>query len=309
MKRRRESASSLELLLDTICNTFGGVLFLAILVCVMLRSAPRLKTLAANPSAESVATQSRLAAISGERDVLQASLRQQARLQERFSDAATEEAWHERETLNARLASTLRARDDALRAMAAIEQANAAAELAETKKESAAAAVDAAEAKRELATATTDATEARRALAAEIAARTQVARLPCERSTNKREIGLVVRFGRLYEWIKRDMQELRVRLNTDEFVVVEERDDEIVTIPKPYAGVPITTEQTPNLRAKLAELDPRSQYVAVVVWSDSFAQFLQLKSLLVERGLEYRLMPLAEGDPIFSQGGRGGKVQ
>ena len=38
MKRRPPAYSSLELLLDTICNTFGGVLFLAILVCILLRN-------------------------------------------------------------------------------------------------------------------------------------------------------------------------------------------------------------------------------------------------------------------------------
>src|SRR4051812_32574075 len=38
MKRRRPADSSLELLLDTICNTFGGVLFLAILVCILLQN-------------------------------------------------------------------------------------------------------------------------------------------------------------------------------------------------------------------------------------------------------------------------------
>ena len=38
MSRRRAGDSSLELLLDTICNTFGGVLFLAILVSLLLKS-------------------------------------------------------------------------------------------------------------------------------------------------------------------------------------------------------------------------------------------------------------------------------
>lgn len=36
-RRRTTSADSLELLLDTICNTFGGVLFIAILVVILLR--------------------------------------------------------------------------------------------------------------------------------------------------------------------------------------------------------------------------------------------------------------------------------
>jgi len=295
MKRRRESASSLELLLDTICNTFGGVLFLAILVCVMLRGAPRLKTLAASPSAESVAMQSRLAALAGERDVLQASLRQRMRLQNRFSDAATEAAWQERETLNARLAGMLRARDEVLQATSKLEQAAAAAEVASAEKE--------------LATAAAEAANARRALQVEVAARTQVARLPREHFTAKREIGMVIRFGRLYQWVKYDAYGLQDGLNTDEFVIVEERAGEMVTMPKPYSGVPIVPDQVPNLRAKLAKLDPTTRYVALAIWGDSFVQFPLLKSLLVERGLEYRLLPVAEGDPIFSQGGRGGKVQ
>ena len=37
--RRRAGDSSLELLLDTITNTFGGILFLAILVSLLLRTA------------------------------------------------------------------------------------------------------------------------------------------------------------------------------------------------------------------------------------------------------------------------------
>ena len=37
MGRKRSSEGSLDLLLDTITNTFGGVLFLAILVSLMLR--------------------------------------------------------------------------------------------------------------------------------------------------------------------------------------------------------------------------------------------------------------------------------
>ena len=44
-RRKRTADSSLELLLDTICNTFGGVLFRAILICVLLRMASPLEQL------------------------------------------------------------------------------------------------------------------------------------------------------------------------------------------------------------------------------------------------------------------------
>jgi hypothetical protein len=40
-RHRRPQDSSLELLLDTICNTFGGVLFLAMLTSLMLAQTQR----------------------------------------------------------------------------------------------------------------------------------------------------------------------------------------------------------------------------------------------------------------------------
>jgi len=40
-RHRADSGASLELLLDTICNTFGGVLFLAMLVSLMLAQTRR----------------------------------------------------------------------------------------------------------------------------------------------------------------------------------------------------------------------------------------------------------------------------
>ena len=39
--RARQDDSSLELLLDTICNTFGGILFLAMLVSLLLAQTQR----------------------------------------------------------------------------------------------------------------------------------------------------------------------------------------------------------------------------------------------------------------------------
>ena len=40
-RRRSRKQDSLELLLDTICNTFGGVLFIAILVVMLLQQTGR----------------------------------------------------------------------------------------------------------------------------------------------------------------------------------------------------------------------------------------------------------------------------
>lgn len=39
-KHGSPTSDSLELLLDTICNTFGGIVFIALLIVVMLRLSP-----------------------------------------------------------------------------------------------------------------------------------------------------------------------------------------------------------------------------------------------------------------------------
>lgn len=44
MKKNHEAESSLELLLDTMCNTFGGVMFIAIALIVVLSMSSKIKT-------------------------------------------------------------------------------------------------------------------------------------------------------------------------------------------------------------------------------------------------------------------------
>ncbi|MGH7138338.1 MAG: hypothetical protein ACREHD_21520, partial [Pirellulales bacterium] len=78
---RRGTASSLDLLLDTICNTFGGVVFIAILVTLLLQmtGGPQIE---APPDA---AQHEELVALENERDEVEArlkSLREAAAQQE-----------------------------------------------------------------------------------------------------------------------------------------------------------------------------------------------------------------------------------
>jgi hypothetical protein len=80
-RRKRTADSSLELLLDTICNTFGGVLFLAILICVLLRMASPLEQLVAEHDRttpeEMQALELQLDALVAEIETLQATQSQQ----------------------------------------------------------------------------------------------------------------------------------------------------------------------------------------------------------------------------------------
>ena len=83
MRRRQEEDSSLELLLDTMCNTFGGVMFIAISLAVMLSMRSAVNAVPADTSAEIRAVQQRIAE-------LQLELEQQKKQKPNFDDARLE---------------------------------------------------------------------------------------------------------------------------------------------------------------------------------------------------------------------------
>ena len=60
MRRRQEEDSSLELLLDTMCNTFGGVMFIAISLAVMLSMRGAVKSISTDESKAIEAAQQKI---------------------------------------------------------------------------------------------------------------------------------------------------------------------------------------------------------------------------------------------------------
>jgi hypothetical protein len=141
------------------------------------------------------------------------------------------------------------------------------------------------------------------------AAQARTAPLPWQRRSLKDSVGVIVRFNRLYVWHNYDALG-RAGLNTDEFVVVENRGTHLVTIPKPYAGVPLgESDSAAQITARLRQFDPSDVYLTVVIWGDSFQSFQTLKNTIVGLGFEYRLMPMADGQSVFDRGGTDSRVQ
>src|SRR5687768_3661347 len=88
---RKSSASSdsLDLLLDTICNTFGGVLFIAMLVIILLNmSGEKAASVPATPDAQAqlAAAQAEMVRAQTELDQLRRAAAEQAKLASQFSD-------------------------------------------------------------------------------------------------------------------------------------------------------------------------------------------------------------------------------
>ncbi|MBW3599840.1 MAG: hypothetical protein KY475_21535 [Planctomycetes bacterium] len=285
MRRRSHPPDSLDLLLDTITNAFGGILFLAILVVLLLQLSRQRLASDVTPVARDG---NRLAQLHAEIEMRRRTLETQEKLLDPFSPEAAQKALDDIESLRAsREALRIRiaaARDSISQLQLEVAEAEAApVKLAE-----------ATEKAQELL-----ATE-QEALKSEIASRRQTARLPRLRSTSKLETAAVLRYGRFY-LVHRNGDLINRRLNADDFVVTQEDGASITIVPKPYAGLPVnqTQEFKTRLRARLAGHDSRTVYLAIGVWTDSFGDFVHLKNALVELGFEYRLILLSEGEAII----------
>ena len=142
--------------------------------------------------------------------------------------------------------------------------------------------------------------------------RTAEARLPIMRPPGARqEIGLVLRYGRLYVWHRYDQFHNRQGLNTDDFVIVGEEDGGILTAPKPTGGIPLDDSASSKdaIRRMLRQFDPRTCYLVPIVRPDSFAAFARFRDVALELGFNYRLMPVETNSPVVDRGGSATGVQ
>jgi len=155
------------------------------------------------------------------------------------------------------------------------------------------------------------AAEAEAALAKEVAFRTTTAKLPRQRVSSKREVGVLVGNGRLYCWHRYGPDGEQLEVNTDDLKIRGDKGAVVKAELKPNGGVPIAegADADRQMRDKLSSFDPKRMYIAVAIWEDSFAQFQHLKKTLVDLGFEYRLIPLEETGAIYEHSGSGGNVQ
>jgi len=282
---------SLELLLDTITNAFGGILFLALLVVVLLqvttdRAASEL------PSRELadklVGMQTKLLSASRERDELLQALSVQDRLGKQLM---SEENQRNLETLEKARDSNVALKSDRIQlADVLVSKQNEINSLAQSLNEL----------KDRLKVKAGEVDDAELKLREEVRTRTTTAKLPRLHETSKVEIAAVVRFGRLYFVHRYDASMRSREVNTDHMVIIDEGPDGVVATPKPYQG--IAMDQPESLRAaidmELRMFPAGTIYLAIAVWEDSFDQFIRLKNVLVELGHEYRVIPVEEGGMV-----------
>lgn len=287
--RRRHADSSLELLLDTMTNTFGGILFLAILIAISLESQkdePIDIVVKESSRLELVELQSeleRLQAMKRETETnrdLQEQISEH--LQQGLSDAKLTELgqlFESQSTLMNRrtnLVSEIAAKQSGINDLVKkMEDARAAMDL-------------------KLA----EMSNLQLRFAAEMKKHSRTTQLPRLRATTKSEFAIMLCYGRVYTFYKGNRD--RGSLNSEDFSIAESFMGQTMT-PNPNRGTPVDSSPRfeNQFRSLLANVSPNRHYVEVIVTRDSFAEFNIVSNALVDGGWRYRPVPWTVGSITF----------
>jgi chromosome segregation ATPase len=286
-KRRKVAISdSLDLFLDTICNAFGGLLFLAILLTllVQMRSADNsgtAKQTVSTTAFEKLALEVRTA--ERRREELKAQvlkLKQTADamaagpIQQRAT--SVEDVQKKNEELNAQIQSETKQVESMLQEMREIQE-----QMANLK-------VELPRVREDLARAENNLTE-------ELKSREQSVEAPVERVTMKAPLCLLMRYNRVYVVFRDDANQ---NVNQEH---VEDLSKGQTTIVRPKSGngwdiVGISgLELLKDLFARKSSADT---FCSIGVWPDSYGNFEKVKKMMIDGGFNYQLIPLTTEERV-----------
>lgn len=281
MTRRNidNSTDSLELLLDTICNTFGAVIFISMLVAILVSNS----STTPSPAADTTNTASDVAIVQAEIQeaqerlrVISGQVRQQKLVKSRL---ATEESM----ALAGKLQQQTRERISLMQ-----QKSEAVKKVVDTK--GAAAVLQAALSKQQsdldTAQTTKQTISSHIRQAASESART--ARIPRVRKTQKTPIVYAVDDGRLYQVVTRFGT-----INTKDCEKTTQHGRETIR-PLAAAGVPVTATQSATLSKYFNDASAQTNFVQLFVSRDSFEAFLPVKDVLISLKLENEVIVTAD---------------
>ena len=273
-RHKFDATSGLDLFLDAICNTFGGIVFISMLVVVLINTTS--VSPVENKEKTTLREQKGFAKLTLEKKKLLEEIQQQEEVTKVFGDSS--EISELLAKLKVEKATVTRLQQ---------ELAKLAQQLGKTKAD-----IDQMSAKRKQRTAKEKELKSlEERLQLEIAKRTKQLTLPTEMSTTLSEQAFFLKDGRLVE--------------------VKKENVEIVTdgiLPKPGVGIRAVKSNTSNIQADLGRYNPKTHYIAVALWEDSFTQWPIVQAALRRKGFSYRLLLLPKDGKVMA-GGSAGKVQ
>jgi hypothetical protein len=302
--RRKAPPDSLYLLLDTLCNAFGGIILLAVLV-VLLTSKEKSQSAGSTDSAEMLPRRLALAQTN-----LQQSLQLSGELHAKAGDARWQQQMALLSTRNELQDALQQTRDTAAQDRGELDTAGAAdpaerlkflnAELATAQAGKLAAQNRLAAASQNLVRLKQRQADLQAQVTTQLDALQRPLRLPREHETGKRVLYIIVRYGRIYPCHNLDSS----RDETDIHWTTTPGEDTAEPIP----GQGLDPEAAASYFGGLSNEDV---YLVFLTFEDSFPAFLSAKQSAVSRGIAYGWEPFRpeDGPIIFSTSGHIPKPQ
>ncbi|GAB6167499.1 hypothetical protein JCM19992_34990 [Thermostilla marina] len=291
--KRAGVGDSFELMLDTICNTFGGIVLITILLAVLTRNSVESKEKQLLEQQQAVVLQQERDRLREKQEMLREDM---ARLNEAAEGLPAEirERWQayaellERERI---LQTDIAARTDEIDQLRTeIAQMNAERSALEQELEEKQKAV----------------ADAREKVKDTLGASQSAVALPGERDKSgeiRGSIALIIRYDRLYVW-HRYVNGYPVGLNTADFIILSDGLLATTVTPRPDRGIPITKANAGQILQRLRQCQgrPRGIILQVGLWSDSFDVWPTFREIVVSAGYHYRLLMLEEGESLQDRG-------
>lgn len=287
MSRNRigaEPEDSLDLLLDTICNTFGGIVFISILVVVMANMAGK----SASTTLPDPRSQSELVDLEIQREASHARL---ARLRQavadrnsavkQFTSAGSVALAKEVERQNTKHTRNVQRKSLLLGHTSQDQiQINKIARAMKQRKEN-------------IRQQSSTLADLQKTLKTEVRSRSRSVDLPRLRKTTRKAVAFFLKNGRLYAVHRPGRHNSRWEsLSLSNEVTSQTVGGRKYVDARAGAGTQVTDSNKPALKQKLQQFDSQAYYVQIFVWEDSFAQFSTIRKLLVDAHFEYALKPM-----------------
>lgn len=293
--RREGLGDSLELMLDTICNTFGGIVLITILLAVLTRNSVTSREKELQETLErltSVAQRDRLAAeVQALEENIEVWRRSEGDLPQQIAELVREKReLEERER-------EIRARIEDL----AEQQRQFAVREQDLRKNLDDLRIEIERKQRDLERKTEE-------LASAEARATFSIVLPQERESTQDGPALILRYDRMYVWHEYDASGARLGLNVSEFFVLDEKFNGIHVTPRPERGIPIVPENAAAIVDRLRKCRAGMD-VQIGLWPDTFDTWPIFREAVVKGGFRYRVLLIGEESVLVDRGGSDSFVQ
>jgi len=275
MKRRKfKIADSLELLLDTICNTFGAVIFISMLLSILV------KEKGAGQDASGITGEISQVIATRNQEIVQARSRQQL-LALQFLQQ--DEVIRRFVNNDSKVIATEIKQATESRMQLLGKKSDAVETLTNTESQSLSMEAELKEQEHQLQGLERENTRLQQALQTALTLSSRTARVPRVRETQKTGMAYMLHEGRLHRATTPAGQV------DDEDCTQREEDGTIRIVPHPQAGLQITGPDA-DIDSKFQGIQKERQFVRLFVSQNSFAQFIPVKDVLISLSLEYEVI-------------------